>query len=327
MKAQSVTTDFKFMRWAKLMGALSLAAVIFSCVLLGTKGLNLGLDFTGGTVLEVKATQDIELDEVRDALELGGYGDAVAQHFGGAKEVMVRVPPQKAATKDESAEEAAASAAASNEGDRVGQEVFELLAKDIEGLELIRKEFIGPQVGDELRDQSGLAVLIAIGMMMLYLWFRFTNKLGVAAVAALAHDVIIVLGVFAFFQIPFDLTVLAAVLAVVGYSINDTIVIADHIREDFRNSRLSEPVDLIDRAVNRTLSRTMITGLTTLFVLFALYFFGGEMIRGFSLALIIGVIVGTYSSIYVANGLLLLMKVTKEDFIPPEINDEVDEMP
>lgn len=327
MKAQSVTTDFKFMRWAKLMGALSLAAVIFSCVLLGTKGLNLGLDFTGGTVLEVKATQDIELDEVRDALELGGYGDAVAQHFGGAKEVMVRVPPQKAATKDESAEEAAASAAASNEGDRVGQEVFELLAKDIEGLELIRKEFIGPQVGDELRDQSGLAVLIAIGMMMLYLWFRFTNKLGVAAVAALAHDVIIVLGVFAFFQIPFDLTVLAAVLAVVGYSINDTIVIADHIREDFRNSRLSEPVDLIDRAVNRTLSRTMITGLTTLFVLFALYFFGGEMIRGFSLALIIGVIVGTYSSIYVANGLLLLMKVTKEDFIPPEIKDEVDEMP
>ena len=152
-------------------------------------------------------------------------------------------------SKDESAEEAAASAAADNEGDRVGQEVFELLAKDIEGLELIRKEFIGPQVGDELRDQSGLAILIAIGMMMLYLWFRFTNKLGVAAVSALAHDVIIVLGVFAFFQIPFDLTVLAAVLAVVGYSINDTIVIADHIREDFRNSRLSEPVELIDRAV------------------------------------------------------------------------------
>lgn len=327
MKAQSVTTDFKFMRWAKLMGALSLAAVIFSFVLLGTKGLNLGLDFTGGTVLEVKATQDIELDEVRDALELGGYGDAVAQHFGGAKEVMVRIPPRKAAAKDESVEEAAASAAADNEGDRVGQEVFELLAKDIEGLELIRKEFIGPQVGDELRDQSGLAILIAIGMMMLYLWFRFTNKLGVAAVSALAHDVIIVLGVFAFFQIPFDLTVLAAVLAVVGYSINDTIVIADHIREDFRNSRLSEPVDLIDLAVNRTLSRTMITGLTTLFVLLALYLFGGEMIRGFSLALIIGVIVGTYSSIYVANGLLLLMKVTKDDFIPPEIKDEVDEVP
>lgn len=327
MKAQSVTTDFKFMRWAKLMGALSLAAVIFSFVLLGTKGLNLGLDFTGGTVLEVKATQDIELDEVRGALDVGGYGDAVAQHFGGAKEVMVRVPPQKAATKDESAEEAAASAAASNEGDRVGQEVFELLAKDIEGLELIRKEFIGPQVGDELRDQSGLAILIAMVMMSLYLWFRFTNKLGVAAIVALAHDVVIVLGVFAFYQIPFDLTVLAAVLAVVGYSINDTIVIADHIREDFRNSRLSEPVDLIDRAVNRTLSRTMITGLTTLFVLFALYFFGGEMIRGFSLALIIGVVVGTYSSIYVANGLLLLMKVTKEDFIPPEIKDEVDETP
>lgn len=327
MKAQSVTTDFKFMRWAKLMGALSLAAVIFSFVLLGTKGLNLGLDFTGGTVLEVKATQDIELDEVREALEAGGHGDAVAQHFGGAKEVMVRIPPRKAAAKDESVEEAAASAAADNEGDRVGQEVFELLAKDIEGLELIRKEFIGPQVGDELRDQSGLAILIAIGMMMLYLWFRFTNKLGVAAVSALAHDVIIVLGVFAFFQIPFDLTVLAAVLAVVGYSINDTIVIADHIREDFRNSRLSEPVDLIDLAVNRTLSRTMITGLTTLFVLLALYLFGGEMIRGFSLALIIGVIVGTYSSIYVVNGLLLLMKVTKEDFIPPEINDEVDDMP
>ncbi len=264
---------------------------------------------------------------MRQALEAGGYGDAVAQHFGGSKEVMVRIPPRKEAAEGETAEEAAASAAADNEGDRVGQEVFELLAQDIDGLELVRKEFIGPQVGDELRDQSGLAILIAIGMMMLYLWFRFTNKLGVAAVSALAHDVIIVLGVFSFFQIPFDLTVLAAVLAVVGYSINDTIVIADHIREDFRNSRLSEPVELIDRAINRTLSRTMITGLTTLFVLMALFLFGGEMIRGFSLALIIGVVVGTYSSIYVANGLLLLMKVTKEDFIPPEVKDEVDDMP
>lgn len=327
MKAQSVATDFKFMRWAKHMGALSLAAVVFSIVLLSTKGLNLGLDFTGGTVLEIEAPQDIELDEVRQALEAGGYGDAVAQHFGGSKEVMVRIPPRKEAAEGETAEEAAASAAADNEGDRVGQEVFELLAQDIDGLELVRKEFIGPQVGDELRDQSGLAILIAIGMMMLYLWFRFTNKLGVAAVSALAHDVIIVLGVFSFFQIPFDLTVLAAVLAVVGYSINDTIVIADHIREDFRNSRLSEPVELIDRAINRTLSRTMITGLTTLFVLMALFLFGGEMIRGFSLALIIGVVVGTYSSIYVANGLLLLMKVTKEDFIPPEVKDEVDDMP
>lgn len=319
MKAQSVATDFKFMRWAGLMGAISVVAVVLSFVLLGTKGLNLGLDFTGGTVLEVKAPQDIDLDEVREVLENGGYGDAVAQHFGGAKEVMVRIPPRKVSDNSE--------VNVDNEGDRVGQEVFALLAESVEDLELVRKEFIGPQVGDELRDQSGLAILIAIAMMTLYLWFRFTNKVGVAAVVALAHDVIIVLGIFALYQIPFDLTVLAAVLAVVGYSINDTIVIADHIREDFRNSRLSEPRELIDRAVNRTLSRTMITGLTTLFVLLALYIFGGEMIRGFSLALIIGVIVGTYSSIYVANGVLLLMKVTKEDFIPPEIQDEVDDMP
>lgn len=319
MKAQSVATDFKFMRWAGPMGVISLIVVALSLVLLGTKGLNLGLDFTGGTVLEVKAPQDIELEEVREVLEMGGYGDAVAQHFGGAKEVMVRIPPRKASDNPDANVE--------NEGDRVGQEVFTLLAENVDGLELVRKEFIGPQVGDELRDQSGLAILIAIAMMTLYLWFRFTNKVGVAAVVALAHDVIIVLGIFALYQVPFDLTVLAAVLAVVGYSINDTIVIADHIREDFRNSRLNEPRELIDRAVNRTLSRTMITGLTTLFVLLALYIFGGEMIRGFALALIIGVIVGTYSSIYVANGVLLLMKVTKEDFIPPEIQDEVDDMP
>lgn len=313
MTTKTAGPNFDFMRWAGLMGTISVVLCALSIGLIATKGLNLGLEFTGGTVLEVEGKQDVSLDVVRSALEEGGYDDAVAQHFGSARDVMVRIPPQKNVSDAEG-------------GDEVGHEAFALLAEHIAELSLTRVEFVGPQVGDELRDQSGLAVLIAMGMMMLYLWFRFTNKFGLAAVLALAHDVILVLGLFALFGWTFDLTILAAVLAVVGYSVNDTIVIADHIREDFRGSRLSEAKDLINRAVNRTLSRTMITGLTTLLVLVALYVFGGEMIRGFSIALIAGVIIGTYSSIYVANGILLLLGITKEDFMLPDM-EELDDMP
>ena len=299
-----------FMALVKPMNALSIILIVGSLVLLGVRGLNFGLDFTGGTVIEVSASQDVVLEDVRRSLEEGGYGDATVQHFGSSRDVMVRVPPHE-----------------DDNGDEVGAAVFGMIATASPGVELRRVEFVGPQVGDELRDQSGLAVLMAMIMMVIYIWFRFSNKFGLATLLALIHDVIIVLGCFALFRWSFDLTVLAAVLAVVGYSINDTIVIADHIREDFHKSRLGDPVTVINRAVTRTLSRTMITSLTTLFVLAALYLFGGEMIRGFSITLIIGVIVGTYSSIYVANGLLLAMKVGKEDFMLHETQKEIDDMP
>lgn len=298
-----------FMKLALPMGILSIVLVLASVVLLATRGLNLGLDFTGGTVVEVAAPQDITLNDLRDALAEGGYADAIVQHFGSSRDVVVRVPPHE-----------------TDNGDEVGLAVFEMVSSAVPSLELRRVEFVGPQVGDELRDQSGLAVLFAMGAMLAYIWFRFTNKFGVAALLALVHDVIVVLGAFALFRWQFDLTVLAAVLAVVGYSINDTIVIADHIREDFRTSRQSDTRTIINHSITRTLSRTMITSATTLLVLIALYVFGGEMISGFAITLIIGVLVGTYSSVYVANGLLLLMKVDKEDFVVPE-RTEVDEMP
>lgn len=301
--------NVNFMKLALPMGILSIVLVLASVVLLATRGLNLGLDFTGGTVVEVAAPQDIALNDLRDALAEGGYADAIVQHFGSSRDVVVRVPPHE-----------------TDNGDEVGLAVFEMVSSAVPSLELRRVEFVGPQVGDELRDQSGLAVLFAMGAMLAYIWFRFTNKFGVAALLALVHDVIVVLGAFALFRWQFDLTVLAAVLAVVGYSINDTIVIADHIREDFRTSRQSDTRTIINHSITRTLSRTMITSATTLLVLIALYVFGGEMISGFAITLIIGVLVGTYSSVYIANGLLLLMKVDKEDFVVPE-RTEVDEMP
>ena len=193
-------------------------------------------------------------------------------------------------------------------------------------LEKQKVEFVGPQVGDELRDESGTAMLLALGLMMVYVWFRFSNKFGVATVVALFHDVIIVLGLFSLVQWPFDLTVLAAVLALIGYSLNDSIVVADRIRENFLSSRETDPVAIINGAVNQTFTRTINTSVTTLLVLMALFFFGGEVMRAFSEALLVGVLVGTYSSIYVVSNVLFMMKVSKEDFMIPE-PEEVDEMP
>ena len=212
------------------------------------------------------------------------------------------------------------------DADEVGHNVFAALKAHNGELELLKVEFVGPQVGDELRDESGTAMLLALGLMMLYVWFRFSNKFGVATVVALFHDVIIVLGIFSLVQWPFDLTVLAAVLALIGYSLNDSIVVADRIREDFRNSRKSDPEQIINDAVNATFSRTINTSLTTLLVLVALFFFGGEVMRSFSEALLVGIAVGTYSSIYVVSNILFMMNVSKEDFIIPE-PEEIDEMP
>ena len=313
MAAADAPTNYDFMSVRKPLAFLSIVAVIASVLLLGTRGLNLGLDFTGGTLVEVGSQEDIALGDIRAGLAEAGLTEAVVQYFGSSRDVMVRIPPQE--NMDDAVE-----------ADAMGQILFDLMAEQVSGLELRRVEFVGPQVGDELRDQSGLAMLMALGLMMLYVWFRFTNKFGVATVAALFHDVLVVLGIFALMQWSFDLTVMAAILAIIGYSLNDTIVVADHIRDDFRNSRMTDPTAIINQAINKTLSRTLVTSLTTLLVLVSLYLFGGEIMKGFSLALILGVIVGTYSSIYVASNMLMLMKVDKEDFMLPE-PEELDEMP
>lgn len=311
--AARAETNLDFMSVRKPLAFISIVAVIASVVLLGVRGLNLGLDFTGGTLVEVGSAEDIVLDDIRASMEDAGLTEAVVQYFGSSRDVMVRVPPQEGLSGIE-------------EDDELGQRLYELMAERVPGLELRRVEFVGPQVGDELRDQSGLAMLMALGLMMLYVWFRFTNKFGIATVAALFHDVLVVLGIFSLMQWSFDLTVMAAVLAIIGYSLNDTIVVADHIRDDFQNSRMTDPEAIINQALNKTLSRTLVTSLTTLLVLVSLYLFGGEIMKGFSVALILGVIVGTYSSIYVASNVLMLMKVDKEDFMLPE-PEELDEMP
>ncbi|EDX88997.1 protein-export membrane protein SecF [Alcanivorax sp. DG881] len=301
--------NINFMAARKPLGVLSLALVVISVALLLTRGLNLGLDFTGGTTVVVKSPVDVELSEVRADLADAGFGDAVVQHYGSPKEVNIRVAPRDG-----------------KDADQVGLNVVAVLKNHNPDLEKQKVEFVGPQVGDELRDESGTAMLLALGLMMVYVWFRFSNKFGVATVVALFHDVIIVLGLFSLIQWPFDLTVLAAVLALIGYSLNDSIVVADRIREDFRNSRQTDPVAIINGAVNQTLTRTINTSATTLLVLVALYFFGGEVMRSFSEALLVGVFVGTYSSIYVVSNILFMMKVSKEDFMVPE-PEEVDEMP
>lgn len=299
-----------FIGWGRPAGLLSAFLVIASLVLLVVRPLNLGLDFTGGALVEIGSSEDIEIKDIRAALQNSPFQDAVIQHFGSSRDVVVRVAP-----KDEAAE-----------NDKIGLELFALVQQSLPQVELRRVEFVGPQVGDELRDQSGLALLMAMGCMLVYIWFRFSNKFGVAAVLGLFHDVIIVLGCFSLFQWQVDLTVLAAMLALIGYSINDSIVVADYVRDAFRTSRLDDPVEVVNGAIMQTLGRTVNTSLTTLLVVWALQFFGGEAVHSFSLALAIGIVVGTYSTIFIVCNLALAMKMNKQDFILPVI-EEVDEAP
>ena len=299
-----------FMSKARFAAVVSVVLVVMSVASLAIKHLELGLDFTGGTLLEVGTPQAVELNKVRDALTEAGFDDAVVQHFGAATELLIRVPPDDAI--DNKTE--------------LGNAVFKVL-KGIEPLvELKRNEFVGPQVGEELRDQSGLAMVIALGCMLLYITLRFQFKFAIGAVLALFHDVIITLGLFSMFGLQFDLTVLAALLAVIGYSLNDTIVVSDRIRENFLGLRGYSPINVINLSLNQTLSRTLVTSLTTFLVLLALLFLGGESIRGFAIALTFGVLVGTYSSIYVASNTLLMMNIQKEDFFQPE-KEELDDRP
>ncbi len=297
-----------FMSLRKIAGAISIALVLLSIASLAYQKLQFGLDFTGGALVEVHYEQPTSLNAIRETLAKVGYRDVVVQTFGSPNDILVRLQ------RDHTA--------------KLGDEILAALRADHSSpIELRRSEFVGAQVGEELREQGGLGMLLALGLVMLYVAFRFQMKFSVGAVVALAHDVIIVLGVFSALKIEFDLTVLAAILAVVGYSLNDTIVVADRIRENFRKIRNSTAEELINISLTQTLGRTLMTSFTTLLVLFALFFFGGELIHGFATALMIGVLVGTYSSIYVASNVLLFMDVKVEDLIPPEKDELVDDMP
>ena len=293
-----INRQFDFMGQRRIALAISILMVLVSIAALLFQQLNLGLDFTGGTLVEVRYAVAPSLDAVRQTLEAAEFRDVSVQTFGTSSEVLIRL--QQAFDPE------------------VGERVAELLRAGGEELQLIRAEFVGAQVGEQLRDQSGLGLLVAFGIVVVYVAFRFQYKFAIGAVVSQIHDVLIVVGAFALFQLEFDLTVLAAILAVIGYSLNDTIVVYDRIRENIRKSRLSDMSAIFNDAINQTLSRTLATSMTTLLVLIALLLLGGDMIQGFAIALIIGVVVGTFSSIYVASSLLLTLKLEREDLIPPK---------
>lgn len=294
-----------FMSKRFIAAGVSVLLVVISVVSLGLKGLNLGLDFTGGTVVELHYDKAPVLEDVRQILVENGYPSAIVQNFGSNTELMVRLQADNSSVEG-------------SETVNIGEQVAKVLQDNTDGaVELQRSEVIGAQIGDELANQGGLGMLAALAVVFIYIALRFQMKFSVGAVAALMHDVLIVLGVFALFQIEFDLTVLAAVLAVIGYSLNDTIVVADRIRENFRIIREETAERIIDISLTQTLGRTLMTSGTTMLVLLALFFVGGELIHNFSTALLIGIGVGTYSSIYVAATVLLAMNISKEDLMQP----------
>ena len=305
-------TNIRFMplrmRWYAISGVL----IVASLLMIGIRGLNLGIDFTGGVVLEMSFPEAANLEKVRDSLEAAGYGSAVVQSFGTSRDVLVRLPP---AEKDADTGE-------------IGRKVLASIQAGNPGVELRRTEVVGGQVGSELAEKGALAVLFTFVLIGIYVALRFQWKLGVGAIVAALHDPIIILGFFAATQMTFDLPALAAILAVIGYSLNDTVVVFDRIRERFLSMRKGTPEQVVDASINETLSRTIMTSLTTMLTVLALLFFGGEILRGFSTALTIGIVVGTYSSIYIASALALDFKLAARDLLPVQKDkDTVDDMP
>jgi len=301
--------NIDFMAWRKIALSVSIILATVSILSLSLKQLNYGLDFTGGSLVELHYPNEIEVGNIRQSLTNAGYEGAQVALFGSTQDVLIKLP--------------------GSVSDTLGAEIIQVLRQESsEDIDLRRIEYVGPQIGSELRDDGGLAMLLALGLMMLYIAFRFQSRFAGAAVLALVHDVIIVLGIFSLFNLDFDLTVLAALLAVIGYSLNDTIVVSDRIRENLRIQRGSDTEEVINLSLNQMLSRTLITSLTTLLVLMSLYLFGGELIKNFALALILGVVVGTYSSIYIASNALVMMGLTSDHLIVPEKeNEEFNDLP
>ena len=292
--------------------SLRVPAVILSTILilasffsLFTNSLNWGLDFTGGTLIEVGYEQPAKLDNIRQQMDEAGFGDAIVQNFGASEDVLIRLAPRDGVKANE-----------------IGDDVLAALRSSGDTVDMRRIEFVGPNVGEELTEQGGLAMLVALLCILVYVAMRFEWRFALGSVAALAHDVIITLGLFSFLQLEFDLTVLAAVLAVIGYSLNDTIVVSDRIRENFRKIRKGEAEEIINISLTQTLSRTIITSLTTFLVLMALFFKGGALIHGFATALLFGIVIGTYSSIYVASTVALALGISKEDLMPTVVEKE-----
>ncbi|GAC1032388.1 protein translocase subunit SecF [Pseudomonas sp. No.21] len=303
-----IKSTIRFMAIRNFAFAVTVVISLIGIGALFMKGLNFGLDFTGGTLIELAYEKPANLELIKEELGQAGYRDAVVQSFGASTDVLVRL---------------------AGEDPQLGNQVAASLRKiDAESKFVVKRvEFVGPQVGEELRDQGGLAMLLALGGVLLYLAFRFQWKFGVGAVASLVHDVIVTLGILAFFQLPFDLTVLAAVLAMIGYSLNDTIIIFDRIRENFRVLRKADLIENIDVSCTQTLLRTIATSTSTALALVALLVFGGDSLHGFAVALLVGVVVGTYSSIYISAPVLIWLGLSSEDLIPPAVATEVDERP
>ncbi|RUO68389.1 protein translocase subunit SecF [Idiomarina ramblicola] len=295
-----------FMRFRGIMGIISALLVVASIVSLSVNKLNFGLDFTGGTLLEVGFEKAADLNRVRGALDQNGFGDAVVQNYGTQEDILIRLEPREGV-----------------KAEQLGTDILSSLRSAFEQtVEMRRIEFVGPNVGDEFIEQGGLAMLTALICILLYIAMRFEWRLAVGAVSALAHDVILTLGLFSILGLEFDLTVLAALLAVIGYSINDTVVVCDRIRETFRKFSKLTPIQTVNRALTDTLSRTLVTSLTTILVLLTLFFLGGPLIHGFATALLFGVVIGTYSSIYIASTVALAFGVSREDLMPPEVEKE-----
>ncbi len=312
--SENPTTVFRkidFMGVRKAAMTVSVILLLISVASLAINKLNVGIDFTGGSVIEIGYEESVDLQPIRGALEQSGYADAIVQHFGSAKEVLIRLAPREGQNNEE----------------LTSQVIIALEEQAGARLDVRRVDFVGPQVGEELREDGGLAVLYALIAILIYVSLRFEYRFSLGAVAALIHDVVITLGVFSILQLDFDLSVLAAILAVIGYSLNDTIVVFDRIRENFRRIRKRTPIEIVNTSINQTISRTLMTSFTTLLVLISLYTFGGEVIASFALALIIGVIVGTYSSIYVASASALALGVSREDLLVPQPDEEENARP
>lgn len=306
MRLLSKTPKIDFMAWRKPAAVVSIIMLLISVASLSTRQLNWGIDFSGGVLVEVGYPADVELDPIRAVLDGGGYPEAVVQYFGSSTDVMIRLAPQ----------------GEGSESSQLAVKILDLLKTVDANAELRRIEFVGPQVGEELTNDGGLAMLWALGCIFVYVLFRFHWKFSMGAVAALVHDVLITLGFFSVLGLEFDLSVLAAVLAVIGYSLNDTIVVFDRCRENFNRKTVGGTTTVFNLSINQMLARTLVTSLTTLLVLLALFSLGGEAIHGFAIALIVGVIIGTYSSIFVAGSTSVALHVTRDELLPPEIAED-----